>query len=149
MVFKKIIFQNRYVALETPSRPPPLHGKCHLKFPFWLFDSFPYFLSLLSILPSRQDLISVLRSIYDRMCLSVCWLRFILTFLSDVSSKLRAGVSWSETLKTPTNASTPNCVKARPSTLWKAGSCLVVMMIIVMVMLVIRAEVGAWIESSD
>ena len=22
MVFKKIIFQNRYVALETPSRPP-------------------------------------------------------------------------------------------------------------------------------
>ena len=26
----KIIFQNRYVALETP----PLHGKCHLKFPF-------------------------------------------------------------------------------------------------------------------
>ena len=23
MVFKKIIFQNRYVALETPSRPPP------------------------------------------------------------------------------------------------------------------------------
>ena len=23
MVFKKIIFQNRYVALEAPSRPPP------------------------------------------------------------------------------------------------------------------------------
>ena len=23
MVFKKIIFQNRYVALKTPSRPPP------------------------------------------------------------------------------------------------------------------------------
>ena len=23
MVFKNIIFQNRYVALETPSRPPP------------------------------------------------------------------------------------------------------------------------------
>ena len=21
-------------ALETPSRPTPLHGKCHLKFPF-------------------------------------------------------------------------------------------------------------------
>ena len=39
--------------------------------------------------------------------------------------------------------------KARRSTLWKVGSCLVVMMIIVMVMLVIRAEVGAWIESSD
>ena len=41
MVFKKIIFQNRYVALETPSRPPPLHGKCHLKFPFWLFEPVP------------------------------------------------------------------------------------------------------------
>ena len=23
MVFKKVIIQNRYVALETPSRPPP------------------------------------------------------------------------------------------------------------------------------
>ena len=31
---KKIIFQNRYVELETP----PLHGENHLKFPFWLFD---------------------------------------------------------------------------------------------------------------
>ena len=39
--------------------------------------------------------------------------------------------------------------KARPSILWKAGSCLVVIMIIVNVMLVIRAEVGAWLESSD
>ena len=37
----KIIFQNRYVALETPPRPPPLHGKCHLKFPFWFFESVP------------------------------------------------------------------------------------------------------------
>ena len=42
MFLKKIIFQNRYVALETPSRPPPLYGKCHLKFPFWFFDSVPY-----------------------------------------------------------------------------------------------------------
>ena len=42
MVFKKIIFQNRYVALETPSRPPPLHGKCHFKFPFWLLAIVPY-----------------------------------------------------------------------------------------------------------
>ena len=39
MVFKKISFQNRYVELETP---PPLHGKNHLKFPFWLFDALPY-----------------------------------------------------------------------------------------------------------
>ena len=31
------------MALETPSRPsPPLHGKCHLKFPFWFFETFPY-----------------------------------------------------------------------------------------------------------
>ena len=44
MVFQKIIFQNRYVALETPSRPPspPLHGKYHLKFPFWLSAPVPY-----------------------------------------------------------------------------------------------------------
>ena len=34
------------MANETPSRPPPLHGKCHLKFPFWLFDYFPYPASL-------------------------------------------------------------------------------------------------------
>ena len=51
MVFKKIIFQNRYVALETPSRP--LHGKCHLKFPFWLFDSFPNPTSIHSIYSDR------------------------------------------------------------------------------------------------
>ena len=42
---KKIIFQNRYVALETPSRPPPLHGKNHLKFPFWSLEPFPKGLS--------------------------------------------------------------------------------------------------------
>ena len=42
MVFKKIIFQNGYVALETPSRPPhPLHGKYHFKFPFWLSAPVP------------------------------------------------------------------------------------------------------------
>ena len=41
MVFKKIIFQNSLMANETPSRPPPLHGKCHLKFPFWFFAPFP------------------------------------------------------------------------------------------------------------
>ena len=38
MVFEQIIFQNRYVELETP---PPLHGKIHLKFPFWLFAPLP------------------------------------------------------------------------------------------------------------
>ena len=38
MVFKKIIFQNRYVELETL---PPFMEKKHLKFPFWLFASLP------------------------------------------------------------------------------------------------------------
>ena len=42
MVFKKIIFQNSLMANETPSRPPPLHGKFHLKFPFWFSAPFPY-----------------------------------------------------------------------------------------------------------
>ena len=41
MVFKKIIFQNSLMANETPSRPPPLHGKCHLKFPFWFSAYLP------------------------------------------------------------------------------------------------------------
>ena len=47
MVFKKIIFQKSLMANETPPRPPPLHGKCHLKFPFWLFDYLPYWEPLL------------------------------------------------------------------------------------------------------
>ena len=34
MVFKKIIFQNRYVALETPSRPPPFMANTILNFHF-------------------------------------------------------------------------------------------------------------------
>ena len=34
------------MALETPSRPPPLHGKYHLKFPFWLLEHLPYFVYL-------------------------------------------------------------------------------------------------------
>ena len=39
MVFKKIIFQNRYVALETPSRPPPpFMANTILNFPFLLFE---------------------------------------------------------------------------------------------------------------
>ena len=42
MVFKKIIFQKSLMANETPSRPPPLHGKCHLKFPFWFSAYLPY-----------------------------------------------------------------------------------------------------------
>ena len=31
---QKIIFQNRYVALETPSRPPPFFAKANLNFHF-------------------------------------------------------------------------------------------------------------------
>ena len=46
MVLTKIIFQNRYVALETGLNLPPLHGKCHLKFPFWLFEPLPYLQSI-------------------------------------------------------------------------------------------------------
>ena len=42
----KIIFQNSLMANETPSRPPPLHGKCHLKFPFWLLAHFPNVISI-------------------------------------------------------------------------------------------------------
>ena len=34
MVFKKIIFKNRYVALETPSRPPPFMANAILNFHF-------------------------------------------------------------------------------------------------------------------
>ena len=34
MVFKKITFQNRYVALETPSRPPTFMAKTILNFHF-------------------------------------------------------------------------------------------------------------------
>ena len=41
----KIIFQNRYVALETGLDPPPLHGKCPLKFPFWFSAPFPNVIS--------------------------------------------------------------------------------------------------------
>ena len=29
------------MALNPGLDPPPLHGKCHLKFPFWLFEPFP------------------------------------------------------------------------------------------------------------
>ena len=38
MVFKKIIFR---IGMWH-SRPPHLHGKNHLKFPFWLFEPLPY-----------------------------------------------------------------------------------------------------------
>ena len=27
---------------RPPRDPPPLHGKCHLKFPFWFFAHLPY-----------------------------------------------------------------------------------------------------------
>ena len=45
----KIIFQNRYVALETGLDPPPLHGKCHLKFPFWFFEPLPYTMMMMNL----------------------------------------------------------------------------------------------------
>ena len=34
------------MANEPPLRPPPLHGKCHLKFPFWFFEHLPNWLWL-------------------------------------------------------------------------------------------------------
>ena len=45
MVFKKTIFQNRYVALETPSRPPPFMSNTILNFHFDYWNP-----SLISIL---------------------------------------------------------------------------------------------------
>ena len=52
MVFKKIIFQNRYVALETPSRPPPpFMAKAILNFHFdYLTPSLTYFICFILIL---------------------------------------------------------------------------------------------------
>ena len=45
------------MALETPSRPsPPLHGKYHLKFPFWLFDTLPNLQGLFWIIFCRSGL---------------------------------------------------------------------------------------------
>ena len=47
--FQKIIFQNRYVALETPSRPPPLTANTILNFHFdYLNPSLRYKLSSLN-----------------------------------------------------------------------------------------------------
>ena len=53
MFFFLIIFQNTYMELEPP---PPLHGKIHLKFPFWLFDYFPKKLSMKHKMYSDQSL---------------------------------------------------------------------------------------------
>ena len=49
MVLKKIIFQNRYVELETL---PPLHGENHLKFPFWLMEPLPKQFSCMQVKPA-------------------------------------------------------------------------------------------------
>ena len=37
------------------SRPPPLHGEYHLKFPFWFFQPFPY----LGIIPKKMCFFTV------------------------------------------------------------------------------------------
>ena len=42
MVFNKNHFSKQVCGTRDRSRPPPLHGKCHLKFPFWFFEPFPY-----------------------------------------------------------------------------------------------------------
>ena len=69
---RKIIFQNRYVALETP----PLHGKYHLKFPFWLLAPFPK--AVLSYLLPPQEVIvkhdhSKLMCIGCKTLAILCW----------------------------------------------------------------------------
>ena len=38
---KKSFFKIGMWHSRPPRDPPPLHGKCHLKFPFWLFEPFP------------------------------------------------------------------------------------------------------------
>ena len=85
MVFKKIIFQNRYVALETPSRPPPpLHGKCHLKFPFWFFDSVPKKINMISKTAKNVTYFRFVHFVtwtfIGKLRASIC-LRFFLPFL--------------------------------------------------------------------
>ena len=41
---KKSFFRIGKWHSRPGSTPPPLHGKCHLKFPFWLFEPFPKFI---------------------------------------------------------------------------------------------------------
>ena len=38
---KKSFFKIGKWHSRPPRDPPPLHGKCHLKFPFWFFETFP------------------------------------------------------------------------------------------------------------
>ena len=38
---KKSFFKIGKWHSRPPRDPPPLHGKCHLKFPFWFFEPFP------------------------------------------------------------------------------------------------------------
>ena len=60
MVFKQF-FLNTLMARETP--PPPLHGKCLFKFPFWFLEPFPK-----AVLTKR------LRRSWQNVCWPKIWL---------------------------------------------------------------------------
>ena len=66
MVFKKIIFQNRYVALETPSRPPPFMANAILNFHF----DYPH-PSLRLYLLNIQAILDVFLTVFVFMCVHV------------------------------------------------------------------------------
>ena len=52
--FKKIFFRIGMWHLRPPRDPSPLHGKCHLKFPFWFSAHLPYKYRALAIFTSFQ-----------------------------------------------------------------------------------------------
>ena len=62
------------MANETPSRPP-LHGKCHLKFPFWFFAPFPnHIINQGAVLVIMSAILSTLTSVslhYDHSPLAL------------------------------------------------------------------------------
>ena len=64
----KIIFQNRYVALETPSRPPPFMANAILNFHFdyWHPSLIPYMCSY-SEMKNRFDRIFPIASCHKHM----------------------------------------------------------------------------------
>ena len=88
MVFKKIIFQNRYVELETL---PPLHGENHLKFPFLLFEPFPKVYCLYHLLLIS----SIGYIIYNLYCLPLAWswrkYCYLFTLLSNPLDRHQGG----------------------------------------------------------
>ena len=90
MVFKKIIFQNRYVALESHSRPPPFMANTILNFHF---DYWNTSLSWLHDIYRNQVEISV--SLFSgALCLSQCQGRCSLLLPSRVSHEISWPQMW-------------------------------------------------------